>query len=99
MNNTTASMPKIYTLSLILLAFFLVNTTSYGADEPVKQLQAFLKSSKSLTADFKQVLFMVTTLCQFMFDEYGLTDQIVNENSQIRNVNQDLRFNDHVTRT
>ena len=56
MNNTTASMPKIYTLSLILLAFFLVNTTSHGADEPVKQLQAFLKSSKSLTADFKQVL-------------------------------------------
>ena len=34
-----------------------------------------------------------------MFDEYGVTDRIVNENSQIRNVNQDLRFNDHVTRT
>ena len=28
-----------------------------------------------------------------------MTDQVVNENSQIRNVNQDLRFNDHVTRT
>ena len=42
---------------------------------------------------------MVTTLCQIMFDEYGVTDRIVNENSQIRNVNQDLRFNDHVTRT
>ena len=27
-----------------------------------------------------------------MFDEYGVTDRIVNENSQIRNVNQNLRF-------
>ena len=42
---------------------------------------------------------MVTTLCQFFFYEYSVTDQVVNENSQIRNVNQDLRFNDHVTRT
>ena len=41
----------------ILLTFFLVNSsTTQAADEPVKQLQAFLKSSKSLTADFKQVL-------------------------------------------
>lgn len=50
-------MTKTYTLSLILLTFFLVNSsTTQAADEPVKQLQAFLKSSKSLTADFKQVL-------------------------------------------
>jgi outer membrane lipoprotein carrier protein len=50
-------MTKTYTLSLILLTFFLVNSsTTHAADEPVKQLQAFLKSSKSLTADFKQVL-------------------------------------------
>ena len=50
-------MTKTYTLRLILLTFFLVNSsTTQAADEPVKQLQAFLKSSKSLTADFKQVL-------------------------------------------
>ena len=50
-------MTKTYTLRLILLTFFLVNSsTNQAADEPVKQLQAFLKSSKSLTADFKQVL-------------------------------------------
>ena len=50
-------MTKTYTLRLILLTFFLVNSsTTHAADEPVKQLQAFLKSSKSLTADFKQVL-------------------------------------------
>ena len=42
---------------------------------------------------------MVTTLWQFSFDEYGVTDRIVNENSQNLNVNQDLRFNEHVTRT
>ena len=34
-----------------------------------------------------------------MFDEYGVTNGIVKENSQICNVNQDLRFNDHVTLT
>ena len=34
-----------------------------------------------------------------MFDEYGVTDRIVNENSQICNFYQNLRFNDHVTRT
>jgi outer membrane lipoprotein carrier protein len=50
-------MTKTYTLRLILLTFFLVNSsTTQAADEPVKQLQAFLKSSKSFTADFKQVL-------------------------------------------
>ena len=52
-----------------------------------------------MKANFRQVLFMVTTLCQFMFDEYGVTNRIVKENSQICNVNQDLRFNDHVTLT
>ena len=38
------------------------------------------------------VFLIVTTFCQFLFDEYGVTDRIVNENSQIRNVNQNLRF-------
>ena len=42
---------------------------------------------------------MVTTLCQFLFDEYGVTDWIVNENSQIWNVDQNLQFNEHVTCT
>jgi outer membrane lipoprotein carrier protein len=50
-------MNKITVFRLIFLAvIFLVNSASYGADEPVKQLQAFLTASKSLTADFKQVL-------------------------------------------
>jgi outer membrane lipoprotein carrier protein len=56
MNSKRASMNKTTIFRLIFLAFFLVNSASYGADEPVKQLQAFLKASKSLTADFKQVL-------------------------------------------
>jgi len=49
-------MNKTTLCRLILVAFLLVNSASYAADEPVKQLQAFLKASKSLTADFKQVL-------------------------------------------
>jgi outer membrane lipoprotein carrier protein len=56
MNYKRASMIKINLLRLLFLAFFIVATPSYSADEPVKQLQAFLKSSTSLTADFKQVL-------------------------------------------
>ena len=56
MNYKRTSMIKINLLRLLFLAFFIVATPSYSADEPVKQLQAFLKSSTSLTADFKQVL-------------------------------------------
>ena len=51
-----ASMTKITVFCLGFLAFFLFGSAGYAADQPVKQLQAFLKSSKSLTADFKQVL-------------------------------------------
>ena len=49
--------------------------------------------------DFRDVLMMMASICQFLFDEYGVTDRIVKENNQIRNVNQDLQYNDHVTRT
>ena len=34
----------------------LFNASGYAEDKPVKQLKAFLKNTKSLTADFKQVL-------------------------------------------
>jgi len=56
MNSKRVSMNKMTIFRLIFLALFLVNSASYAADEPIKQLQAFLKASKSLTADFKQVL-------------------------------------------
>ncbi len=56
MNYKRASMIKMIIFRLIFLTFFFINSASYAADEPVKQLQAFLKASKSLTADFKQVL-------------------------------------------
>ena len=49
-------MNKITIFRLIFLAFLLVNSACYAADEPVEQLQAFLTASKSLTANFKQVL-------------------------------------------
>ena len=49
-------MIKMIIFRLIFLTFFFINSAGYAADEPVKQLQAFLKASKSLTADFKQVL-------------------------------------------
>ena len=49
-------MIKMIIFRLIFLTFFFINSPGYAADEPVKQLQAFLKASKSLTADFKQVL-------------------------------------------
>jgi len=39
-----------------LIALFFFNNPGYAEDQPVKQLKAFLQSSKSLTADFKQVV-------------------------------------------
>ena len=53
----------------------------------------------STNKDFRDVLIMMSSICQFLFDENGVMDWIVKENSQIRNVNQDLPYNDHVTRT
>ena len=38
-----------------LMALLLFNTAVYADDKPVRQLKAFLKNTKSLTADFKQV--------------------------------------------
>ena len=42
-----------------------------------------------MNKDFWDVLIMMLSICQFLFDEYVVTDQNV-KNSQIRNVNQDL---------
>ena len=50
------TMNKINVFRLVFLAFYLFSNTVFATDEPVKQLQAFLKATKSLTADFKQVL-------------------------------------------
>ncbi len=44
----------LFLLSALLL--LINNSVAYSAEKPVQQLQAFLKLSKSLTADFKQVL-------------------------------------------
>ena len=45
------------TLFLLSALLLLINTSmAYSAEKPAQQLQTFLKSSKSLTADFKQVL-------------------------------------------
>jgi outer membrane lipoprotein carrier protein len=50
-------MTQFNLLRLTLLTCLLfITPLSQASDEPVKRLQAFLQSSKSLTADFKQVL-------------------------------------------
>ena len=50
-------MRSIHFLRLTLLGWLrFIKTPSFAENEPVKKLQAFLQSSKSLTADFKQVL-------------------------------------------
>ncbi len=41
---------------LLCLSLFIFSHGVYASDQPIKKLQAFLKTSKSLTADFKQVL-------------------------------------------
>ena len=45
---------NFFRLGLIILLFF--NNVCSAEEQPVQQLKAFLKASKSLTADFKQVL-------------------------------------------
>ncbi len=47
---------KKYTLFAGLIALLLFSTLGYAEDKPIKQLKAFLKNTRSLTADFKQVL-------------------------------------------
>ena len=71
-----------------------------GVMNMIKELGHIDESNKTVTnKNFKQVLMMMTTICQFLFEEYDVSDRIVKENKQIRNANQDLRYNDHVTRT
>ena len=40
----------------LYFALLITSSNCFASEQPVQQLQAFLKSSKSLTADFKQVL-------------------------------------------
>ncbi|MFI3185628.1 MAG: outer-membrane lipoprotein carrier protein LolA, partial [Methylococcaceae bacterium] len=47
---------KKNTLFAGLIALLLFSTLGYAEDKPIKQLKAFLKNTRSLTADFKQVL-------------------------------------------
>lgn len=49
-------MNRINFLRLILMVFIFLNSAAHAEDPPVKQLKAFLASTKSLTADFKQVV-------------------------------------------
>lgn len=49
-------MNKVNFFQLVLIGLVFHTGTGYAEDKPVKQLKAFLAASKSLTADFKQVL-------------------------------------------
>ena len=66
----------------------------------IKTLEHIDNSSAPVSnKDFRQVIMMMTTLCTFVSQEYEVSDRIVKETKQIRNENQDLRYNSHVTRT
>ncbi len=56
MNYKKLTMINMNYVRLLCLSFFMLSHGAYASDQPIKKLQAFLKSSKSLTADFKQVL-------------------------------------------
>ena len=56
MNYNRVAMINMNIVRLLCLSFFMLSHGAYASDQPIKKLQAFLKSSKSLTADFKQVL-------------------------------------------
>ena len=56
MNYKRVVMINMNLVRLLCLSFFMFSHGAYASDQPIKKLQAFLKSSKSLTADFKQVL-------------------------------------------
>jgi outer membrane lipoprotein carrier protein len=49
-------MKKAIFCSLLLVILWSWSSQGYAADQPVKQLKTFLATSKSLSADFKQVL-------------------------------------------
>ena len=56
MNYKRVAMINMNVVRLLCLSLFMLSNGAYASDQPIKKLQAFLKSSKSLTADFKQVL-------------------------------------------
>jgi outer membrane lipoprotein carrier protein len=49
-------MNKVSYFHLILLAFAFFSAAGHAEDRPVRELKAFLDTTKTLTADFKQVL-------------------------------------------
>ncbi|WAK03067.1 outer membrane lipoprotein chaperone LolA [Methylobacter sp. YRD-M1] len=49
-------MNKINYFRLILLALAFISGAGYAEDRPVRELKAFLSGTRTLTADFKQVL-------------------------------------------
>jgi outer membrane lipoprotein carrier protein len=47
---------KNFYIFFVLLALIFLNSEGYAEDQPIEQLKVFLKNSRSLTADFKQVV-------------------------------------------
>ena len=52
----------------------------------IKELEPIGESNVPVTnKDFKQVLMMLTTICQFLFEEYDVSDKISKKNKQKKN--------------
>jgi len=96
---------KKLTLYAGFLAFLFCNSPGYAEDQPVTQLKVFLKNSRSLTADFKQVVineagnpvqtsygvFLLQRPGKFRWDyEKPFQQQIVSDSGKVWFYDQDL---------
>jgi outer membrane lipoprotein carrier protein len=96
---------KNLTLFAALIALLFFNSPGYTEDQPVTQLKVFLKNSRSLTADFKQVVineagnpvqtsygvFLLQRPGKFRWDyEKPFQQQIVSDSGKVWFYDQDL---------
>jgi outer membrane lipoprotein carrier protein len=96
---------KNLTLFAILVALLFFNSPGFAEDQPVTQLKVFLKNSRSLTADFKQVVineagnpvqtsygvFLLQRPGKFRWDyEKPFQQQIVSDSGKVWFYDQDL---------
>ena len=66
----------------------------------LSDLKPTIETDKTPTKNkFIKLCLIIQCLCTYVFDKYEVTDTLIKENKEIRNLNNDMKYNKIVTRT
>ena len=66
----------------------------------MSKLKPTIETDQTPTKDeFVKLYSIIQCLCTYVFNEYEVMDTLIKENKEIRNSNNDMKYNKTVTRT